>query len=302
MIVNAQKVRLIFVNLKKTFQDAFKETASEWEKIAMKVGSTGKENTYTWLSRFPKLREWIGEKVVKALAAFEYTIKNKDFEATIEVHKNDIKDGDLTGQVIQAKQAGKSAKEWPEDVIYPLLSGGFNNLCYDGQPFFDKDHLVNGKSVSNRGNKRLSADSLAAAEASYGVARQTLLDMKDDEGQALKLKPCLLVVPPALESIAKTLVTTKKFSDGTVNIFNGTAEVMVVHSINNPKHWFLMDNTQYIKPFIFQEREAAEFVEQTDSSSDDTFMRGLFKFGVEARGNGGYGLWQMAYGSTGEVA
>jgi len=29
------------------------------------------------------------------------------------------------------------------------------------------------------------------------------------------------------------------------------------------------------------------------------FMRKKFRFGVEARAAGGYGLWQMSYGSTG---
>ncbi|MDW2865859.1 Mu-like prophage major head subunit gpT family protein, partial [Acinetobacter baumannii] len=44
------------------------------------------------------------------------------------------------------------------------------------------------------------------------------------------------------------------------------------------------------------------FVKQTDTSSDSVFMRKKFKFGSEARGAAGYGLWQMAVGSTGTGA
>ena len=35
------------------------------------------------------------------------------------------------------------------------------------------------------------------------------------------------------------------------------------------------------------------------SEADDVFMRKKYKFGAEARAAGGYGLWQLSYGSTG---
>ncbi len=131
----------------------------------MVVPSTGKENDYSWLCRFPKMREWICDKVVKALAAFNYTIRNKDWEATVEVERNDIEDDQIMGYALQAKGAGQSAAELPADIVFALLSKGFTNLCYDGQPFFDTDHLSGGKSVSNKGTKKLAVTSLAAAKA-----------------------------------------------------------------------------------------------------------------------------------------
>ncbi|HDT5996308.1 TPA: Mu-like prophage major head subunit gpT family protein, partial [Citrobacter freundii] len=45
-----------------------------------------------------------------------------------------------------------------------------------------------------------------------------------------------------------------------------------------------------------------DFVEQTDYSNDNVFMNKKFRFGAEARANGGYGFWQMGYGSDGSVA
>jgi phage major head subunit gpT-like protein len=300
MVVNKQNLQLIFVNLKKTFQNAFKETPAVWQKFAMRVDSTGKENSYSWLSRFPKLKEWIGDKSSKWLEAFKYTIVNKPFAANVKVSKHDVKDGDLFGSVIQAKQAGKSAQEWYGDLVYPLMNEGFTNLCYDGQPFFDDDHPVNGQSVSNKGTKKLSAGTVAEIEASYGKARQTLLEMKDEEGEPLGVNPCLLMVPPALETIAKKIVNNEKINNEE-NPYQGTAEVLVVPQLKGGK-WLLIDNTQHIMPFIIQVREEPEFVEQTDMSSDDVYNRGEFSFGCEARGNGGYGLWQLAYGSTGTEA
>ncbi|EOY1433859.1 Mu-like prophage major head subunit gpT family protein [Yersinia enterocolitica] len=302
MIVNAKVVKQIFVNLKATFQKAFSQAPSDWQKVAMVVTSTGKENDYSWLSRFPKMREWIGDKAVKALEAFNYTIRNKDFEATIEVDRNDIEDDQLLGYAQQAAAAGQSAAELPSDIVFALLSNGFVNLCYDGQPFFDTDHAVRGVSVSNKSTKKLAYQTLAQAKGSYGLARSTLRNMKDEEGASLKIQPNLLIVPPALEDDANYLMTADRFPDNTPNIYKGTAEVLVVPELKTDTEWFLVDAKQSMKPLIYQQRKKPTFVEQTTEESPDVFMRKKFLFGAEARGNGGYGFWQMAFGSTGETA
>jgi len=40
-------------------------------------------------------------------------------------------------------------------------------------------------------------------------------------------------------------------------------------------------------------------VKQTDPEAADVFNRKKYKFGAEALAAGGYGLWQLSYGSTG---
>lgn len=302
MLVNKQNVKSIFINLKATFQKAFTQNPSDWQKVAMVVPSTGSQNDYSWLSRFPKMREWIGEKVIKSLAAFNYTIQNKDWEATVEVDRNDIEDDQLLGYAQQAQAAGQSAAELPADIVFALLSDGFKNLCYDGQFFFDSDHPVNGSSVSNKGTKKLNADTLAKAQASYGAARTAMRSFKDEEGESLRINPTVLVVPPALEDVANYLMTADRFPDNTPNIYKGTSEVMVVPNLKSDTAWFLLDTSKLMKPLIYQERKKPDFVEQTDYSNDNVFMNKKFHFGAEARANGGYGFWQMGYGSDGSVA
>lgn len=302
MLVNVKNVKNIFINLKATFQKAFEQTPSDWQKVAMQVPSTSKENDYAWLSRFPKMRKWIGDKVVKSLSVFKYSIINDDFEATVEVDRNDIEDDQILGLAQQAQAAGQSAAELPADIVFALLSHGFVSPCYDGQPFFDVDHPVAGLSVSNKGTKRLSADTFAKARDSYGAARTAMRSFKDDEGASLKIRPTVLVVPPALEDVANFLMTADRFPDNTPNIYKGTAEVLVVAELTSDTAWFLLDTTRPVKPLIYQERKKPEFVEQTDYNSENVYMRKKFLFGAEARAAGGYGFWQMAYGSTGEAA
>ncbi|MEN3260770.1 Mu-like prophage major head subunit gpT family protein [Sodalis endosymbiont of Spalangia cameroni] len=124
--------------------------------------------------------------------------------------------------------------------------------------------------------------------------------MKDEEGRPLNIMPDLLVVPPALDDVARTLITAERLDDGKANIYKGTAEVLVVPWLTSDSAWFLMDTSRPLKPLIFQQRQAPLFVAMTDINSQDVFMRKRFKFGAEARGQAGFGFWQMAYGSTGK--
>jgi phage major head subunit gpT-like protein len=301
MLVNKTAINAVFTGLKTTFNNALDSAPSEWEKVAMKVTSSASQNDYAWVSKFPRMRPWVGDKVVKALEAFKYTIANHSFEATVGVSRNDIEDDNLGIYGPQAQMAGFSAKQWPDEIVFDLVNGGFGKECYDGQYFFDTDHPVAGASVSNKGTAALTCASQAAVIASYGAARTAMMSLKDDEGRPLNVVPDTLLVPPALEAIALAIMNNDRLDDGKANPYKGTAKVVVSPRLSSSTAWYLLDTTKPVKPFIFQERKAPVFVQQTGEENDDVFMRGEFKFGVEARGNAGYGLWQLAYGSTGTV-
>jgi len=299
MLVNKDSLSAAFIALKTTFNNAFTAAPSVWERIAMKVPSTTGQNDYAWLSKFPKMRKWIGDKNVKALEAAKYTIKNDDFEATVEVDRNDIEDDTLGIYAPQAQMAGESAKQLPDEIVFDLVNGGFANKCFDGQYFFDTDHDVAGASVSNKGTKALTISTLALATASYGAYRTAMRKFKDAEGRPLNITPNVLLVPPALEDIALALMNSERLEDGKPNPYKGTAEVVCDARLTSDTAWFLLDTTKAVKPFIYQERKAPVFVQQIDPQADDVFGRKKFKFGAEARAAGGYGFWQTAFGSDG---
>jgi len=302
MLVNKSSIQAAFVALKTLFNNAFAAAPSTWDKIAMKVPSSTGSNLYAWLSAFPKMRRWVGEKHVKNLQAYSYSVVNEDWEATVAVNRNHIEDDQLGIYQPQAQMAGFSAKQLPDEIVYELVNNGFTALCYDGQYFFDVDHPVAGASVSNVGTKALSAATLAAAQGSYGAARTAMRRFKDEDGRPINVSPTVLLVPPALEDTARALLTVDRLEDGKPNPYKGTAELVVESRLTSDTAWFLLDTSKPVRPFIYQERKAPVFVQQTDPEADDVFSRKEYKFGAEARAAGGYGFWQMAYGSTGTVA
>ena len=294
-------VQAMFQSFNVLFNKGLGETKTLWDQVAMKVPSTGEVENYGWLSDFPTLRKWIGERAVKKLSESTYSIKNELFEATVEVPKTKIEDDNYGIYAPMAQKMGESTAQWPDDLVFGLFAEGFKNPCYDEKPFFSKDHEIGTgskkKKISNMTNKPLSAKA-------YEEARAQMMSLTNDEGKSLKLIPNLLVVPPALEATAKRIVESEFVEENGVmqtNPNKGTASLLVVPDLaNDPKKWYLLAANGTLKPFVFQERKAPETTEITDPTSEPVFNRNVFVFGVEARGNGGYAFWQQAYGSTGE--
>jgi phage major head subunit gpT-like protein len=62
--------------------------------------------------------------------------------------------------------------------------------------------------------------------------------------------------------------------------------------------WYLLCTKRPVKAFIYQERRAPRFIALDDPKQNQSaFMRDEYLYGVDYRGNVGYGLWQLAYAS-----
>lgn len=295
MIVNQQALTGIYTGFKTIFSRVFTETKTLWERIATKVPSETGEESYKWLGQMPKMREWIGDRQVQNLSAHDYTIKNKDFESTISVNKNDISDDKLGIYKPMMETMAQNAASFPDDLVFKLLKEGFTNLCFDGKPFFSTEHKVGKKAISNKSTSKLTLDS-------YAKARSEVMSFTDEHGKSLGIIPDLLVVPPALEAMARKILLAEQI-DGTTNTYKDTAELLVVPALAGADEaWYLLSTTRPIKPIIYQEREAPKLTQLDQDTSNNVFMRKEYLYGTEARGNAGYGFWQMAYGSTGTSA
>ncbi len=295
-------IQAIFQSFNVLFNKGIESVETFWEKVAMLIPSSGEQENYAWLGDMPSLREWIGERAIKKLIEKSYSIKNKDFEASIEISKNKIEDDAYGVYSPMFQRMGEAAAQWADEMLFELLPKGFEELCYDDKAFFAKDHPVGTgnktKNVSNMTNKALTLES-------YIAARSAMMSFKNDEGRPMNIVPDLLVVPPSLEKIARDILKTDFSTDASgkvqSNPYKDTAEILVVpYLAAHEKKWFLLDTRKAIKPFIYQERKAPEFASITDPNSEHVFKQNTFLYGVEARGNVGFSFWQLAYGSTGE--
>lgn len=172
------------------------------------------------------------------------------------MRRNDIEDDQIGIYKPQAESAAWSAKQHPDELVFEAVNKAFTAKCYDGQPMISGSHKVGKLTFSNKGTKKLSIASLAAAQASYGVARTTMMKFKDESGRPLNVKPNILLVPPAQEDVANALMTVDRLEDGKPNPYKGTAKVQVSARLTDDNAWFLVDNTKPVKPFVYQVRKS----------------------------------------------
>jgi phage major head subunit gpT-like protein len=131
------------------FNKSFTETATFYDRVAMTVASNTKSIVYTWLGSIPRIREWLGDKIIQGLSQHAYTIVNRAYELTIAVKRDEIEDDQYGIYTPLTEEMGRSAKIWPDELIFELVKAGFDTHCYDSQYFFDADHPVGDHTVSN---------------------------------------------------------------------------------------------------------------------------------------------------------
>lgn len=143
-ILNTTTLNNLRTTIRGEFNIAFKNANANslYKRLATTIVSSSKTNTYDWLGKFPQMREWVGQRVVKDMTESSYQITNKKYESTLGVDRADIEDDNLGLYSTIARSMGQEAKDFLDRKVAALLKDGFNSLCYDGQNFFDDSHPV----------------------------------------------------------------------------------------------------------------------------------------------------------------
>ena len=214
----------LFTGYSTAFQEGFGAAPSHYASVAMTVPSTGRSETYGFLSRLPVIRQWIGDRLLQRLGGAKFELENLDFESTVTVPRNDILDDRFGVFAPMVREMGQTSREHPDQLVFALAKEGFTRRCFDGQYFFDADHPVGDGTL-------------------VGVTSQS--NVQPGDGPA----------------------------------------------------WFLIDGSRAIRPFVWQERQPYNFTALTDDGDHHVFMRNEYVYGVHARVNAGFGMWQLAFGS-----
>lgn len=142
MIVNSANLRTLGTSFNALFTGGVGQADTDHLRIATPVPSTTGREEYGWLGKIPSVREWIGDRVVQNLKTHDYAIKNKDWELTIAVDRNDIEDDNIGIYAPLFTEMGQSTGAKACELVFEALKNGFATKCYDGQFFFDTDHPV----------------------------------------------------------------------------------------------------------------------------------------------------------------
>jgi len=292
------------------------KSGMDWiEAISNYFTSDQESETYKWLGQSPVVREWVGGRQAKGFLTNGLTIENKHFEGTLEINVKDLR-RDKTGQIkVRINEfADRTNAHWAQ-ILSKLLINAESPVCYDGQYFFDTDHLE-GKSgtQSNKiqvdlagfvdqidGGKigAITAPSEAAFRLAVLKGIQQILSFKDDQGEPMNENATnfLVVVPTSMWYIAQAAVAVPLTVGGSTNSIKVMNDLNITVAQNPRLPWtdkFVIFRTDSaIKPFIRQEEEGVK-IKAIAEGSELEFTHDKHQYGVDTWRNVGYGYWQHA--------
>lgn len=284
-------------------------------QVSNYFGSDQASETYPWLGMPPAMREWIGGRQAKGFSTNLVEIKNKHYEATIEIALKDLrrdKTGQLKARLAEFAQRGQAHFA---SLLSTLIVNGPSTVCYDGQYFFDTDHS---EGSSGTLDNDITTDISELPVQAHGVvtapSKEEMLQaivksigqfftFKDDQGEPINedAKSFLVMVPVGLMPAATSALSkTNEVGPGMFSVDGFTVALSV-----NPRltsgGWtdefvtFRTDGS--IKPLIRQE-ETTPQTKMKDENSEYAFDNDAIQIGIDSWRNAGYGRWQGAVLNT----
>jgi phage major head subunit gpT-like protein len=312
MQINQSSLTELFRAYRVIFNEAYQAGAAMWDQVATLVPSSAAEEVYAWLGSFPGMKKLLGEITVANLAAHRYSIVNDEYYDAIGVRQADIERNAYGLYNPRFSALGLAAKQHPDELIANLLLAGFTTKCYTGKNFFDTGHEPQkGKTTfDNKGTKKLSS-------TNFETARADIKSRKNAEGRPLNLGLRLLLVVSAknealgrqilqadfIQQIAMNKAGTENVASAAVtNVNKGTASLMVWPQLGGSDAWFLLETGWPMKPLIHQQEVAPVLTALDTPTSDHVFKNHEFLYQAYGRYAAGYGLPELAWGSTGADA
>ncbi|MEO1528075.1 MAG: Mu-like prophage major head subunit gpT family protein [Planctomycetota bacterium] len=271
------------------------------------VPSDGADEGYEWLGSVPGMREWVGPRKFKQLLAYEYAIKNKLFESSIELEKTRVDDDRIGMLNIMARRLVSKARLHPNKVLANLINTAEATLGYDGQYFYDTDHESGSSGVQSNLATQDITDPTAPTPEQFRDAVdamvEEMLGFKDDNGD--EFIDGIVEVPNdwTITIPRKYLrIASKAYGQElTAEDVGGTIVATTRHELVRPRIVPLQKMTgnvidlhytgDEIKPFVFQDREGLTF---DDKGADDIEFKEL-KWMTKSRFNCGFLAWFFSY-------
>lgn len=284
--------------------------ANSWvPNLSMRVDSDKDSEKYVWLGTAPVMRELVGGKQPKTIRENNFTVANKDFEATLAI-KTEWLRRDKTGLIrTKVAQLQERAQDHDAKLLSALIDTADATPCYDGQFFFDTDHSEGDSGTqSNKINVDITtttAPTAADMETAILTLVQSLYGLKDDQAEPINgsAKSFLVMVPVSFMKATFSALGADVIVEGgqartnltkAVGSLGGlTFDVLVNPRLTWTTKFALFRQDAVMKPFVDQV-ELDTYVTALAEGSDHEYKNKEHLYSVERTKNFGLNQWQGA--------
>lgn len=285
------------------FDNSMRASMPFYPTVCYDATSDGDSEKYGWVGAMPGMREWIGDRQFTQLRSANFVLENKHWESSLAISKNSIADDRLGQYGPIMSQLGVEAAHHPDELFFTALANGESTAAFDGQFFFDTDHVW-GSSGSQSNDLTSTVTSTTAVTAvemktALRAAVSAMLAFKNDQGKLYhrptvnRLSDLTILVPLELRDQTYDAIESQIISNST-NVVVDRPQVVASPYLTSGVKFYLFKTGDPVKPFVFQKREplTRQMKGLNDSETKDV------KFMTEARYNVGYFAWWTATVTT----
>lgn len=261
--------------------------------LAMTVNSESRLEEHSWSDAIADLVEFEDELEYSRLGLEGFTLRNVKYGRGIAINADDVADDRLGHHIPRIRMLAEKAAEHRLQLLRSLLNDSFTTNHYDGVPLISAAHPR--KAGGTQSNLQVGALDATA----FQDAVEKLEVLQAEEGDSyLNLGVTHLICGPENKSTARTILNAAFNANGSTNINQGDAEVVIVKGLTSG-YWFVGDFSRALKPFVWQDREPISFAAQDRPTDENVFNREEYRYKTRYRGAMGYAFWQLLVGSTG---
>lgn len=311
MLQQGQYGRLLEPGLRKIFFETYKELPEQYSQVFKVQGSEKAIETDYRMGGFGlwEKKESAGSvKFQDPTGTQPLQYIHEEFASGFVVERKLI-DDEQYGTINKMSSAlSRAARATVETKSIEVLNTAFTANGFDGAPLISTTHKrLDGGGLNNLLSVAYGASAINGAltdqnlKASLVQARAQV----DDAGILIQCQPKIIVVPPALEFVAKTIIGGDNISttgnganfNSDINVVKSRLRVVVMDYLNvatAPNAWFVIDPT--VAELNFFWRTKLEFAREGDFSTMQQKYRGYMRFSA------GYSDFRGIVGSKGTNA
>ncbi len=265
------------------FEDAMSAAPEIWRKYTQVISSSTKTETHAFTGHVPEPREHMGEREIRVVRDYSFTLENKGYEVTIAIPRDDFNDQQVQKITTRFAEIGRVYGNYKDVQMKDLLENNAAPPINDADEvtaatFFETaDALIIGGSggltndlTTNVATPGVLTTSEAKTVITNGIAQ--LKTMKDDQGRTGfnddALSDCRVLCPTNVEWNIREAIEATVISQ-TTNVLKGICEMDVMTQLSAAaadaaSAYTAACGNPTSRPFIMQEREGLEIIIDTD--------------------------------------
>lgn len=296
MIINGETLRAASRGFRAFFYDTlFAAPEARILELFYPIQTSSPEEVITIVKGIPKMREWVGDRIVKSLSAKKLKIAKKDYEATLAVEVDDLKFDRFNQIRPQIANLGLSFLRHYRDHAIDLLKGGQTGTAWDNQNFFDTDHAVGRGGVT--AYKNLFTGPFSENVWVSAVEEVAKLSDTDSDEYLGVFWSHVFYGNLAFADVQNVFAKERK-TGGETNIYFDNipaANRVLLRELGSSREVFLFDLTNpSAKPLMLMVVNGVNFVAIDRPTDPNVFNQRTLVYGIDSTDNADYMYWETA--------